>query len=325
MIILNIKEIIMNDILLNCLIQDGRGYEKLSKMKKIEFQMFVLFMALTNTQFKWEGLPKEIKPYNLEKILNLYGQGVFFKYGEDYLVCSCANTSLLNIYGEPVEVLPIALNGISFDRVNVSSSIDANKKVVVKNAVRIRNNLTSTPTYFMLKPFIDKLCFIWESMGINAGLSRVKYLLHSNKQLASAMKTELKKLVGGSECIPVVNEKVNVMKEIEKLDFNIPYEPDKYWEDFDKTFHFMCEMCGITTNISNGKKERLIVSEVESNDELTTLLEDTRLEFRQQACEEINELFKLNVSVKNKVEEVKPTSPTETNPNKDNSSKPQDK
>ena len=299
----------MNDLLFQCLVEGGRGYEKLTNMKKIEYQLFVFFLDITNTQFKWEGLPKEIKPYNLEKILNLYGQAVFFKYGEDYLVCSCANTSLLNIYGEPVKVLPIALNGISFDQVNVSSTINADKQVEPKNAVRIRNNLTSTPTYFMLKPFIDKLCFIWESMGINAGLSRVKYLLHTNKQLASAMKTELKKLVGGSECIPVVNEKVNIMKEIEKLDFNIPYEPDKYWEDFDKTFQFALQLCGITTNVSSGKKERLIVSEVESNDELTTLAEDTRLEFRKQGCEEIKELFGLDISVENKVEDVKPTQP----------------
>lgn len=299
----------MNDLILKCLVEGGRGYEKLTTMKKIEYQMFVLFLEVCNTQFKWEGLPKEIKPYNLEKILNLYGQGVFFKYGEDYLVCTCANTSLLNIYGEPVKVLPIALNGMSFEQVNVSANITIDGKVEVKNGVRIRNNLTCTPTYFMLKPFIDKLCFIWESMGINAGLSRVKYLIHANKQLAGNIKTELKKLVGGSECIPVVNEKANILKEIEKLDFNIPYEPDKYWEDFDNTFQFMCQMCGITTNVANGKKERLIVSEVESNDELTTLMEDTRLEFRKQGCEEIKELFGLDMKVDNKVEQVKPTQP----------------
>lgn len=304
----------MNDLILKCLTEGGRGYEKLTQMKKIEYQMFVFFMEIANTQFKWEGLPKEIKAHNLEKILNLYGQGVFFKYGDDYLVCTCANTSLLNIYGEPVKVLPIALNGISFDQVNVSSSISADKKVEPKNAVRIRNNMTCTPTYFMLKPFIEKLCFIWESMGINAGLSRVKYLLHANKNLAGAMKTELKKIVGGSDCIPVVNEKVNIMKEIEKLDFNIPYQPSDYWEDFDKTFQFALQMCGITTNVSNGKKERLIVSEVESNDELTTLAEDTRLEFRKQGCEEIKELFGLDISVDNKVEDVKPTQPQDQQP-----------
>ena len=306
----------MNDLLLQCLIQDGRGYEKLTTMKKIEYQLFVFFLEVSNTQFKWEGLPKEIKPYNLEKILNLYGQCVFFKYGEDYLVCSCANTSLLNIYGEPVQVLPVALNGMTFDQVNVSSVVEKGT-LQVKNGVRIRNNLTCTPTYFMLKPFIEKLCFIWESMGINAGLSRVKYLLHANKSLASGIKSEIKKLVGGSECIPVVNEKVNMMKEIEKLDFNIPYEPSKYWEDFDKTFQFTLQLCGITTNVSSGKKERLIVSEVESNDELTTLAEDTRLEFRKQGCEEIKELFDLDISVENKVEEVKPTQPQVNQPNKE--------
>ena len=109
--------------------------------------------------------------------------------------------------------------------------------------------------------------------------------------------------------IPVVSEKTNILKEIEKLDFNVEYEPDKYWEDFDKTFATICQWLGITTNLSQNKKERLIVSEVESNDELTTISEDARLSFRKMACEQTKELFKLELSCENKVPDVKATQP----------------
>lgn len=309
----------VDDALFNCLLfGNKKDYEKLDDMKKVKYQLFVVFMSILNSQFEWKGLPKEIKPYNLEKILNFYGQAVLFKYNGDFLVTSCANTSLLNIYGEPTQVQPVALNGLTFPVVNVSNSL-SQEGAKFKDGVRIRNNLYCTPTYFLIKPFIDKLCFIWESMGINAGLSRLKYIIHANKNLASTIKTEIKKIVGGADCLPVVNEKVNIMSEIEKLDFNIPYESEKYWEDFDKTFAFICEICGITTNLSQNKKERLIVSEVESNDELTTLCEDARLEFRKYACEEINELFGLDISVDNKVQDVKATQPTDNvNLNQDN-------
>lgn len=297
----------MSDLIFNCLIHGGKDFNKLTTMQQIETQMFVFFMEINNNQFKWNGLPKGLKQHNLEKILNFYGQAVVFRNNDELIACSCATTSLLDIYGEPTNVQPIALNGMSFPVVDISDRPS-------KNGVRIRNNLMSIPTYFMIKPFIDKLCFIWESMGINAGLSRIKYLIHANKQLAGTIKTEIKKIVGGKDIIPVVNEKVNVLKEIEKLDFNVSYNPSEYWEDFDKTFALICQLCGITTNLSQNKKERLIVSEVESNDELTTLTEDTRLEFRKLGCEEVNELFGESWSVDNKIEDVKITNP---NDNKD--------
>ena len=300
-----------NDLLFFCLLRDGEGYNKLDDMNKIKYQMFVFFMGLLNTQFKWEGLPDEIKPYNVERILNMFGQGVLFKYGEQFVFAQAVNTSLLNIYNQPCEVQPISMNGVSFDRVFVTNTLDVNKELHEQNAVLFKNNLTSTPTYFILKPFIDSLCFNWESKGINAGLSRIKYLIRANKNIAGTIRTEIKKIIGSPTAIPVINEKMNVLDQIEKLDFNVAYEPDKYWQDFDKTFAFICQLCGITTNMSQSKKERLVVSEVESNDELTTLSEDMRLEFRKIGCEDANKLFSIKWSVDNKVTAVKATQPTD--------------
>jgi len=294
------------------LLSDGKkmGKKKLNDMQSIEMQLWVFVMAIALEQFKWEGLPKEIKPYNLEKVLNLYGQAVIFKYDDSYLVTSCANSNRLNIYNEPCEVKPIAMNGMSFNNVYVNTTISG-EGLKEKNAVLIKNNWTSTPTYFLLKPFIEHLVFIWQSKGINAGLSRLKAVIHSNKSLASTLQSQIKNVIGSQELIPVISDKTNVLKEIEKLDFNVEYTPDVYWEDFDKTLSTICQILGVTTNVSQGKKERLIVSEVESNDELTTIAEDTRLTYRKQACDEIKELFGLDVSVENKQPDIKPTNPNE--------------
>ena len=107
-----------NDLIFECLAHSGKGYEKLDKMQKIELQMFVFILGIINEQFKWEGLPPEIKPYNVEKVLNLYGQGVLFKVDgtDQYAFCNAVNSAMLNIYGEPCEVQPIAVNGMSFPR-----------------------------------------------------------------------------------------------------------------------------------------------------------------------------------------------------------------
>lgn len=312
-----------SDLIFQCLLNNGQGYKKLDKMQQIEVQLFIYIFGIINEQFKWEGLPKEIKPYNIEKVLNLYGQGVLFKVNDNnYAFCNAVNTNMLNIYGEPAEVQPVAINGMTFDRVRVNTKLGETGDIEMQNAVLFKNNLTSTPTYAMIKPMVEELAFIWQSKGINAGLSRVKVLLHANKSVASGIKQQLKSILGSSEMMPVVSEKTNILKEIEKLDFNVEYEPDKYWEDFDKCFATICQWLGITTNLSQNKKERLIVSEVESNDELTTISEDARLSFRKMGCEQAKELFGLDISCENKVPDVKATQPMDNQeldtPNEEN-------
>ena len=297
------------DLIFQCLLNNGKGYEKLDKMQQIQVQLFIYIFGIINEQFKWEGLPKEIKSYNVEKVLNMYGQGVLFKVEDQYAFCNAVNTNMLNIYGEPCEVQPVAINGMTFDRVRVNTTLGSDGTILEQNAVLIKNNLTSTPTYAMIKPLVEEMAFIWESKGINAGLSRVKVLLHSNKANATAIRQQLKSILGSASAIPVVSDKINVMKEIEKLDFNVEYIPEKYWEDFDKCFDTLCQWLGITTNLSNGKKERLIVSEVESNDELTTISEDARLTYRKLGCEGAKELFDLDIKCENKVPNVKATQP----------------
>ena len=49
------------------------------------------------------------------------------------------------------------------------------------------------------------------------------------------------------------------------------------------------------------KKERLIVDEVNVNNEQITIQCESMLLTRQKACEEINKMFNLNVSVKKRV------------------------
>ena len=305
----------MIDTIFECLSQDGNGYDKLSKMNQIRMQMFFLFLSLATHRYKYDGLPQELPSWCLEKILNLYGQAVIFKVEDEYICTSAVNSSMLNIYGEPCEVDTIAINGMSFGRKYVKKTININNNELTstnQDAVLIKNNIYSIPTYALLKPFIDRLCFIWESAGINAGLSRVIALVHCNKDLSGVVKAELGKIMGGTKNgLAIVGEKSNILDKIEKVDLKVEYTPDKYWEDFDNTFNLACELVGITTDMNKAKKERVVVAQVESNDELTTIIEDSFLEYRQLGMQEVKQLFGLSVVVDNKVEKVKATKPTD--------------
>ena len=300
------------DLMLQILTNDGAGYNKLSEMNKISFQMLLLFLTIATERYEWKGLPKEISQWNLEKILNLYGQAVLFKVGEKYLVTQAVNSSLLNVYGQPTEVQPVALNGRSFPRVQVYEDIveDKGKLVVAKkNAVLIKNNMFSLPTYALIKPMVDRLCFIWESAGINAGLSRVIALVHCNKDISGIVKSEIGKIMGGTRNgLAIISDKSNVLDKIEKLDLKVEYTPQEYWTDFDNTFNLICETIGITTDMNKAKKERVLTAQVESNDELTSIVAKGYLEFRKLACEEAKELFSLGMSCE-EYKQIKSTKP----------------
>ena len=303
----------MEDNVLRILTNDGVGYNKLSDMNKITFQMLLLFLTIATERYEWKGLPKEIKPYQLEKILNLYGQAVLFKIGEKYLVTQATNSSLLNIYGEPTQVQPVALNGNSFPLQRVYEDVikvDGKYAIAKKEAVLIKNNMYSLPTYAMIKPLVDRLCFIWESAGINAGLSRVIALIHCNKDISGVVKSEIGKIMGSRNGLAIISDKSNVLEKMEKLDLKVEYTPQEYWTDFDNTFNLICEVCGITTDMNKAKRERVLTAQVESNDELTSIVAKGYLGFRKNACEEANELFGLKLSV-DEYKDIKSTKPTD--------------
>lgn len=302
----------MEDIIYDVITNDGMGYNKLGDMNKIKFQMMMLFLNIASERYEWKGLPKEIKPYQLEKILNLYGQAVLFKVGSLYVATQAVNSSLLNIYGEPTQVQPVALNGKTFPVVRVYDDVEeVSGKFVArkKEGVLIKNNMYSLPTYAMIRPLVDRLCFIWESAGINAGLSRVVALVHCNKDISGVVKAEIGKIMGGSRNgLAVISDKSNVLDKIEKLDLKVDYTPDLFWQDFDNTFNLICECVGITTDMNKAKKERVLTAQVESNDELTSIVAKGYLGFRKNACEETKELFGLDVSVE-EYKDIKSTKP----------------
>lgn len=303
-----------DDLILQALQNDGAGYNKLGEMNKITFQMILLFITIATERYEWKGLPKEIKPYQLEKILNLFGQAVLFKVGNNYIVTQAVNTSTLNVYGEPTEVQPVALNGKSFPKVRVYDDVvkvGDKYEVAKRDGVLIKNNMFSLPTYAMIKPMVDRLCFIWESAGINAGLSRVLALVHCNKDISGVVKSEIGKIMGGTRTgLAIVSDKSNVLEKIEKLDLKVDYVPNDYWTDFDNTFNLICEVVGLTTDMNKAKKERVLTAQVESNDELTSIVAKGYLGFRKNSCEDANEVFGLSMSV-DEYKQIKSTKPTD--------------
>lgn len=287
------------DYLVNPTFVDGKKRNKLDSMNTIQVQLFMFFLQLANRLFEYKNLPDEIEPYVIERQLFFYGQSVFFERNNVKMLLPCANNGTLNLYAQPIRVIPIGMAGYSFDEVWVRDEYQLPDMNLLhnKDAVIIKNNELSMSTYALIKPFVEKLAYIWESMGINNALSRIKYLVKANKDLAPAIKTQINDILGNKSPIAVVNDKKNLMSDMEKLDFDVAYTPKEYWYDFDKTFNIILTLLGIDNNMESEKKERLLVDEVNSNNLLVTMSLETRKHFREYAVGEINKMFNTTIEV----------------------------
>ena len=65
------------------------------------------------------------------------------------------------------------------------------------------------------------------------------------------------------------------LKGIEKLDFFEEFKSSEYWEDYNNTLSQMYGLLGIKSNTNEDKKERLIVDEVNINNQKVNLIFDS--------------------------------------------------
>ena len=274
----------------------------LENMQDIDGLMYLLLMSITAQLFRWENLPDDIKPHIVEEILFQYGAAVFFNVGGHYICLPASNQYDLNMYGEMVKVRPIGLNGSSMpERYIHENWVVKGETAVLANpvdAVLIKNNLQTISTWAFLTPFIDRLVYTWQSMGINQALAtRLSGFIHANKDNSGAIYAALNSVLGGKSPLKVISEKDNTLEGISSVNVGVEYTPEKFWHDFSNTLDLIYTILGVNNKMAVEKKERLITSEVEMNQASVQLFRDSMYQFRKEAVEEINALFGLNIKV----------------------------
>lgn len=298
---MEINNMMFNDaIALNIL--SGKRPNKIDSMQDIEMVLTIFFEQIATNQIKWKKLPKEIPFYIVERVLFYFGSGVLFKseVSDKYFFLPNAWQGMINIYGEPVGVRPIGINGqtITLEDVCVSNEYDGSGNITKEpNAVLIRNNEQYLSTYFCLKPLISRLAFIWQGLGTHECLSRIKGIIHANKDVAGAINRQFKEMISGGSPIAVVSDKKFGGDVMDTFNLDIPYQPKEYWDDWHETMSLALTMLGINNSFQSDKAERLLVDEVNSNNEFINCSLATRLRFREDACEKIKDVLGIECEV----------------------------
>lgn len=239
---------------------------------------------LARTVFKWENLPNGMDEKWIENFLFKHGKCVFYNDAtRGLMVAECNPDGTLNNYEEPVSVTP---TGIDVEAISLTPGEDC---------VLIRNNDEMLPTSETLKLFAYRLAEISRTIDVNVNAQKTPVLvLTSDKQ-----KLTLKNVYAqwnGNE--PVIYGDKNLdIDGIKVLKTDAPIVFPQLQNQKLTLWNECLTFLGVN-NANTEKRERLITDEVEANNDHIDLSADCMLKARQKAVEQINKLFKTNITVK---------------------------
>lgn len=248
----------------------------LERMKKIALSMF-----------EWVNLPDTMNSRYLEMCLYYNGQAALL-YDEDYgfINTQAADSGYINIYG-----LPTKINCYSYSYNKMRELYVPNTNLPAEEeCILVMNNFQRVPTASTISLYAERLAEAQRAADVNIKAQKTPILLLTDKNQELTLRNMYAQYDGNS---PVIFGDRNVLadKPIDSINTNAEFVANDIrtymegiWNDF---------LCFLGINNLNEKKERLITSEANTNNELVNLNMQSYLIPRKQACKEFNDKFGL--------------------------------
>ena len=238
--------------------------------------------ATAMTMFKYDGLPDNVRPEDLERMLLENGELIFTKWHDDFYIFQFTGAGKQNYLG-------------AWDSYQVNNPyINCNAVFTDKDAVRVRNTDNSVSLSGMLDMYSELLSESYITLNMSDVNARLSFLISAgdNATKASA-ELFLKQVYDGKQGIigsqPLL-ESLSVNPLAEHRDFQSVIELNKfYYSDF-------FQKIGLT-NLYNNIHDRISATETEFTATSIYPFVDNMKKNREAAIEKINQLFGLDVSV----------------------------
>ena len=251
-------------------------------MKKddIFLRLYTHYKMLALNMFTWENLPYPLESRHIEKYLYEYGQAIFYDNETFGKIClPCAPTGSLNQFGEPLSV-------------TVNSHL-IHDTVMLKDGIRILNNDLIIPTDFYVRQYAEKMTEVEMSIDMNVKQQKFPFFDETDKKNEFTMKQIFKQKEDGTPYI-YANKNLGIgQTTVHTLD--VPYVVDKLSEYKYELEREILTFLGLNNTVE--KEERLLVDEINSNNDFIERNVDIMFKNREFACKRINELFGTNIRV----------------------------
>lgn len=264
-----------------------------------------LFNSALNI-FKWNNLPETCNERFLERSLLLRGAALIVEENGHFLNLAAVPGDGYNIYGEFTRAYGYGLNGWnkqyslwvdgaqeSPDVTKTAGGYDTGKDF---NAVMCRDNKLMFPYVQYLIIAAKRLTETMRSMDVALQNLKMPVIITCEDNTVNSVKEMLANrdanvaAVVGHGSLPVDSFKVWDTKAN-------PAILQVMWEHYERLDNHVKEQLGMNSLAQVNKKERLLVDEVNANNQSVDMNLDKRLKERELFCERVNEAFGLNISV----------------------------
>ena len=250
--------------------------------KQINKSVRDYLFATAMTMFKYDGLPDNVRPEDLERMLLENGELIFTKWNDEYYIFQFTGAGKQNYLGE-------------WDSYQVNNPyIRCDKVFTDKDAVRIRNTDNAVSLAGMLDMYSELLSESYITLNMSDVNARLSFLISAGDSATKASaELFLKQVYDGKQGIigsqPLL-ESLSVNPLAEHRDFQSVIELNKfYYSDF-------FQKIGLT-NLYNNVHDRISATETTFTATSIYPFVDNMKKNREAAIEKINQLFGLNVTV----------------------------
>lgn len=240
---------------------------------------FTQFFNLSLNIFKWENTG-EIESRFIER--TLIENGYCFVYSDpDYgLVCMPCTLVGLNIYNEPTQI-------------QITSPL-ISRTLNVDKGVLIYNNYTKTGLIPLIINYVDRLTDIETTINTNIYLQKAPYIIIGDKKTEKSIR-EVTNQITSNE--PVIVVKANLVENLQNISLNTNFIAPELYKLKKEIENEFLTFIGLNNNSQTDKKERLLVDEINVNNDYINRNVDILYNARELACEKINEKFGVNWKV----------------------------
>lgn len=246
------------------------------------------FKRIALSIFVWENLPSSMDSRFLELCLHSDGQASMF-YDDiiGFVNARATSAGSINHYGLPSRIHCYSYGQLDTTRRIYIGQDDKAKKN--EQCIFVMNNWERTPTWATLELFAYRLTQAQRTADINIEAQRTPIVLLTDQDQLLTTKTAYSKFEDNE---PVIIGDKNILSgnEIKALKTEAPFVADKLMAYKREIWNEFLTYMGLN-NLSSEKKERMIVDESESNNEVINMNLQAMLAPRQQAADLFNQKY----------------------------------
>lgn len=296
---------------------------KLNKMRNnLEFLNFFEFLyTLTVDMFGYEGFPDTCDERFFERSNLLYGQASIVRPEKDIkmpdgttlpagtpISPAVANGANLNLYGYSLKVWGYGLNGFNHefrayvpgadDAPAIAATVDGYPPAGGPEAVICFDNVTRYPYINYIFNTARRLADLVRACDVAVQNLKSPYFIVCDDTQKTTVQDALKMRDENVATIFAIGGGIT-LDNFKLLPTNMDHEILKeFWQQFRNILSQFLETIGYDANADTDKRERLLVDEVNANNDLVQANFLKRYHQRRLWCDRVNKLWGWNIQVK---------------------------